>query len=51
MSTTLDSWTSTSLSRMLVGIVSEYLRDEAHRKDFEAWYEDKYGKPYEWKRK
>ena len=26
----------------------EYFKDEENRKKFEQWYEQRYGKPYEW---
>lgn len=36
--------------RMLRRTVRRYLDDKKHRKEFEKWYLDKYGKPYEWKK-
>lgn len=29
--------------------VEDYFRDETHRKQFEEWYKQKYGKEYEWR--
>lgn len=37
-----------ALSLLLAQTVREYFKDEGHRKDFEAWYMGKYGKPYQW---
>ena len=28
----------------------EYFKDEAHRAEFEKWYEQRYGKKYIWKK-
>ena len=39
-----------SFCRMLRRTVRRYLDDKKHRKDFEKWYLDKYGKPYKWKK-
>jgi len=44
-----SEWAKKSLSRILAKKVSEHLRKEENRNDFELWYEKKYGKPYEWK--
>ena len=30
--------------------VREYFKDAEHRKEFETWYEKKYGKKYQWKK-
>lgn len=30
--------------------VSKYFQDPQHRKEFEAWYLERYGKPYKWTR-
>ena len=30
--------------------VREYFKDEAHRAEFEKWYEQRYGKKYIWKK-
>ncbi|MCD8189506.1 MAG: hypothetical protein LUD78_04685 [Clostridiales bacterium] len=30
--------------------VKEYYRDPEHQRQFEEWYQQKYGKPYEGKR-
>lgn len=37
-------------SLLLVQRVREYFTDEGHRKEFEDWYEQKYGKKYTWKK-
>lgn len=36
------------LTATLVSCVRNYFQDEQHRKDFEAWYEKKYGTKYVW---
>ena len=38
-----------AVSSLLARSVREYFKDENHRKEFELWYERRYGKPYEWK--
>ena len=38
-----------ALSLLLVGRVRDYFKSEEHRKEFEAWYLKRCGKPYEWK--
>lgn len=38
-----------ALGYLLARIVLEYFEDETHRAEFEAWYLEKYGKPYVWK--
>lgn len=48
--TQLDSWSQHSMSRLLVSMVSQYLKDKEHRREFESWYLRKYGKPYQWKK-
>ena len=35
------------MCRVLMEKVEDYFQDEEHEKAFEAWYEKKYGKPYE----
>lgn len=30
--------------------VQKYLASEEHRKEFERWYEERYGKSYEWRK-
>lgn len=30
--------------------VRDYFKDAQHRRDFEIWYKQKYGKPYKWKK-
>lgn len=37
-----------ALSALLARSVREYFKDEKNRKEFEHWYEQRYGKPYEW---
>lgn len=34
---------------ILMKKVEDYFRDEEHRKQFENWYRNKYGKDYEWR--
>ena len=38
-----------AFSLLLARSVREFFKDGANRKQFESWYEQKYGKPYEWK--
>ena len=38
------------LGTALVRIVSEAMKDPVNRASFEAWYLERYGKPYEWKK-
>lgn len=38
-----------AFSSLLARSVREYFKDENHRKEFEHWYEQRYGEPYEWK--
>lgn len=37
-----------AFSSLLARSVREYFKDEENRRKFESWYEQKYGKPYEW---
>lgn len=37
-----------AFSSLLARSVREYFKDEENRRKFENWYEQKYGKPYEW---
>ncbi len=30
--------------------VRTFFKDELHRKEFEIWYEERYGRKYEWKK-
>ena len=46
----LSSWTQNSLGRLLARTVSRYLQSAEHRREFEAWYEQTYGKKYTWKK-
>ncbi len=39
-----------AVSLLLAQRVREFFVDEQHRREFEAWYEKRYGKKYEWKR-
>jgi len=39
-----------SFCRYLYKTVWNYLQDAEHQKQFEEWYLEKYGKPYQWKR-
>lgn len=34
---------------ILMRKVSDYFKNEEHRKQFEEWYRQKYGKEYEWR--
>ena len=40
-----------SFCRELRRRVYSYLQDKEHRKEFEQWYLDRDGKPYEWKKR
>ncbi len=46
----LNSWSSRSLSKILARTVKDYLRKEENRRDYEQWYQQKYGKTYQWKK-
>ena len=37
-----------ALSLPIVQYVREYFEDEENRKKFEQWYEQRYGKKYQW---
>lgn len=37
-----------AFSSLLARSVREFFKDEANRKQFENWYKQKYGIPYEW---
>lgn len=37
-------------SLLLAQRVREYFKDEDHRREFEDWYRQKYGKEYTWKK-
>lgn len=39
-----------SFCRELRRRVRKYLDDGKHRKEFEEWYLEKYGKPYQWRK-
>lgn len=47
----LEGWRQESMSRLLVKTVSRYLQDKEHRREFEEWYFQTYGKKYEWKKR
>jgi len=36
-------------SLLLAQRVRNYFKDEQHRKEFEVWYQKRYGRPYQWK--
>ena len=38
-----------AFSSLLARSVREFFKDEVNRKQFESWYEQKYGTPYQWK--
>lgn len=46
----LTSPSRNSLGRILARTVSHYFEDKEHRREFEAWYEETYGKKYVWKK-
>ena len=37
-------------SLLLAQRVRNFFKDEGNRKEFEVWYENRYGRKYEWKR-
>ncbi len=37
-----------AFSSLLARSVREFFKDESNRKQFESWYEQKYGIPYQW---
>lgn len=39
-----------AFSLLLARTVREYFGDAQNRLEFEAWYEEKYGKPYVWRK-
>ncbi len=39
-----------ALCSVLADRVKGYFKDEENRKKFEIWYQEKYGKPYEWRK-
>lgn len=39
-----------ALSLLIAQSTREYFRDEGNRREFEVWYENRYGKKYEWKK-
>lgn len=40
-----------ALCSLLIQRVKEYFQDPEHRKEFEEWYKEEYGKNYEWRNK
>lgn len=38
-----------ALCSLLAERVKAYFQDPEHRKEFEDWYKQKYGKDYEWR--
>lgn len=38
-----------AFSSLLARSVREFFKDEVNCKQFESWYEQKYGTPYQWK--
>lgn len=38
-----------SFGTILMKKVEDYFRDEEHRRKFEEWYKQTYGKEYQWK--
>ena len=48
---TLSDSACRTFARALVRTVRAYYRDPAHRAEFEAWYLERYGKPYQWNKK
>lgn len=50
MSTPLEESTKKRIGRLLAKTVSRYLKDEEHRREFEKWYFDRYGKEYQWRK-
>ena len=38
------------LGRMIFAAARDYMKDPQHRADFEVWYAERYGRPYEWTR-
>ena len=45
----IESNAVVNLGRILAQTVTEYLKDAQHRREFEEWYRQKYGKDYEWR--
>lgn len=46
----LHSLEGNALCSVLADRVKEYFTTEENRKRFEVWYEEKYGKPYQWRK-
>lgn len=45
----IESHAAANLGRILARTVTDYLKDAQHRREFEEWYRQKYGKEYEWR--
>ncbi len=43
----VDDYTASRLARLIAKAVSADLKNEDSRKDFEEWYLQKYGEPYD----
>jgi hypothetical protein len=41
---------ASALGMTLAEKVRGFYKNEQHRKEFELWYKQKYGKPYQWKK-
>ena len=41
---------SKAASLLIAQRVRDYFKIEAHRTEFEIWYEQRYGAPYQWKK-
>ena len=47
MITPLDEFTKKQIGRLLAKTVSQYFKEEEHRREFEAWYISTYGAKYQ----
>jgi hypothetical protein len=47
--TPMESRVVDNLARILARKVTDYLQDPVHKREFENWYRQKYGKEYEWR--
>ena len=45
----VSDFAKTMLGKSLAKIVTQYLEDPEHRREFEEWYFNKYGVKYQWK--
>ena len=48
--TPMESRVVDNLGRILAQKVQAYLRDPVHKREFEDWYRQKYGKEYKWRK-